>query len=418
MPKKAVNQIEKLYRKNRLRILSKKYNNPAQRVKTLAITGTNGKTTSISMLNSIIKASGQTTILSTTAGREIAGEMVNADSCQTVPSTEELQQLYQTAHDQNIDYMLLEITSHALNQFKIPKLNLEAAGFTNLSQEHLDYHKSMEDYANQKLKLFTEFKAKQIILNHDDEWFEYFTNKITSDFYSYGINSTSDFQIIKVKLFKQGSDITFKFKDELIDISIPIPGKFNVYNAILASAMAKSIGIDNKFIINGLADFEGVKGRLEWIPNNLGIDIMIDYAHTPDGIEKLLEFSKEITKGKVSIIIGSAGKRDIEKRPFMGKSAAKYADRIFVTDEEPRDEDPANIRNDIMKGIIEVGAEDKAIDIADRREAIEAAIEVSNPGDMLIVSGLGHQMEREIGSEHIPWSDIEITREILTEKQE
>ncbi len=419
MPKPAVNKLENFYRKNRLRVLSRKYGNPAKKVQTLAITGTNGKTTSISMLNSIIKASGATTILSTTAGVEIAGKLTDADTCQTVPKTEDLQQLYQTAYEQEIDYMLLEVTSHSLEQHKIPELNLKAAGMTNLTQEHLDYHESLEDYADQKLKLFTDFGAEQIILNYDDDWFDYFSSKLDGkDYYSYGTDPKADFQMTKVKLFKQGSDITVKFKDQTLQLGTPMGGKYNAYNAVLAASMAKSIGIDDQTIIDGLAEFEGVKGRLEWLDNDLGLDVIVDYAHTPDGIEKLLEFAKGIAKGKVHILIGSAGKRDVKKRPLMGQAAAKYADRVFVTDEEPRDEDPAQIRDDIMRGIVEMGTEDKAIDIADRREAIEAMFEVAKSGDMIIVSGLGHQMEREVADgKSIHWSDIEETKKAIAAKQ-
>ncbi len=414
LPKKAVNGLETVYRKNRLRVLSKKYGHPAKKIKTLAITGTNGKTTSLSMLNKIIKEAGYTTILSTTAGVEVNGEYQSADTCQTVPPTEDLQRLYELAVKQNIDYFLLEVTSHALEQHKIPKLDLRAAGFTNLTQEHLDYHKTMKDYADQKIKLFTDFNAQNIILNSDDQWFEYFSEQIDDQIISYGTAKFADYRISNVKLFKQGSDITLKHKEQKLELSTPMAGRYNAYNAALATAMAKSIGIKDQDVINGLANFEGVKGRLEWLENELGIDVMVDYAHTPDGIEQLLEFAKETTKGKVSIIFGSAGKRDYEKRPLMGQSAAKYADRVFVTDEEPRDEDPKKIRDDIMAGIIELGKEDQAISIADRGEAIRAALEVADEGDLVIVAGLGHQMEREVGdNEHIEWSDIEETKKIL-----
>ncbi len=416
MPKPAVSKIEKIYRKNRLRILSKKYGHPAQRIKTLAITGTNGKTTSISMLNQIIKEAGYSTILSTTAGVEIEGEYQEAETCQTVPPTEQLQQLYNTALERNIDYFLLEVSSHALEQHKIPKMDLRAAGFTNLTQEHLDYHQDMEDYANQKIKLFTDFNSEHNIINADDQWFDHFKQQIGDNYLSYGTNENANFRITKIKLFKQGTDITVKFKDQTLELSTPMAGEFNAYNAVLAASIAKSIGIDDEHIINGLANFNGVKGRLEWLENDLGIDVIVDYAHTPDGIEKLLTFAKNITKGKVNIVFGSAGKRDYEKRPIMGLSAAKFADRVFVTDEEPRDEDPKQIRDDIMKGIIDNGFENKAISIEDRAEAIRAAIEVADKGDMVIVAGLGHQMEREIGEgEHIHWNDIEETEKILRE---
>ncbi|MDO4870562.1 MAG: UDP-N-acetylmuramoyl-L-alanyl-D-glutamate--2,6-diaminopimelate ligase [Candidatus Saccharibacteria bacterium] len=413
LPAKVTHKIETVYRKSRLKILSTAYGNPAEQVKVIAITGTNGKTTSMSVLNEILKAAGKTTILTTTAGREVAGEHIDADSCSTVPSTKELQQLFRLAIDKQVDYLLLEVTSHALTQYKLPKMQIEAAGFTNLTQEHLDYHGTMASYADAKIKLFTDFNAKHKLLNADDQWFNYFKQKIGDDIASYGTAKNADFRIKKVKLFKRGSEITILHNNEELMVSTPLAGKFNAYNVTLAVAIALSLGIDNQSIIEGVANLESVKGRLQWLDNKLGIDVMIDYAHTPDGIEKILELAKEISRGKIHIVFGSAGGRDLSKLPAMGRAAAKYADRIFVTDEENRNEPAENIRNGILQGIKEAGAEQKGIDIADRGEAIESALRVADKGDVVIVAGLGHQNYRNMNNINIKWSDIAETEKIL-----
>lgn len=413
LPKKVTHGVETAYRKSRLKLLSTAYGNPARQVKVIAITGTNGKTTSMSVLNEILKAAGKTTILTTTAGREIAGEHVDADSCATVPSTKELQQLFRLAVDKQVDYLLLEITSHALTQYKLPPMQVEAAGFTNLTQEHLDYHSTMEGYADAKIKLFTDFKVNHKILNADDQWFDYFKQKIGGDILSYGTAKNADFRIKKVKLFKRGSEITISHHGNDLMVSTPLAGKFNAYNVTLAASMALAMGIDESAIVEGVANLESVKGRLQWLDNKLGLDVMIDYAHTPDGIEKILELAKEISRGKIHIIFGSAGGRDLSKLPAMGKAAAKYADRIFVTDEENRNEPAENIRNGILQGIKEAGAEEKGIDIADRGEAIESALRVADKGDMIIVAGLGHQNYRNMNNVNIEWSDIVETEKLL-----
>lgn len=413
LPKGLTHRLEDTYRKSRLKLISAAYGNPAKQVKVMAITGTNGKTTSISVLNEILKAAGKVTVLSTTAGREIAGEHIDGDSCQTVPTTAELQKLFKLAIETDADYLLLETTSHALTQHKLPAMNLEVAGITNLTQEHLDYHKTMEGYADAKLKLFTDFGAKYQILNADDQWFNYFKQKIGPQALSYGTAKQADFQIKKVKLYKKGSEITIAHNGQHITVSTPLAGRFNAYNVTLAVAMALVIGVDSQAIVEGVASLKAIKGRLEWLDNGLGIDVMVDYAHTPDGVEKLLELAKEITKGKVHLVFGSAGERDLDKLPLMGLAAAKYADKIYVTDEENRSEPAENIRAGIMQGIKQAGAQGRAYDIADRSEAIETALKHADKGDLVIVAGLGHQNYRNMNGVEFEWNDMTETNKIL-----
>lgn len=418
LPKKLSHAVEDTYRKSRLTVLSSLHGNPAKKVKVLAITGTNGKTTSISILNEIIKAAGQTTILSTTAGREVAGENIPGESCQTVPSTNELQELFQLAIDKQVDYVLLETTSHALTQYKLPPMNLVAAGFTNLTQEHLDYHHTMQEYADAKLKLFTDFGSQFNIINADDQWFEYFKQQLGNHYLSYGTSDQADFRIKKVKLYKKGSEITIATHQTEFTVTTPLAGRFNAYNVTLACGMALALGITTDAIIEGVANLQSVKGRLEWLDNQLGIDVMVDYAHTPDGIEKLLELATEIAKGHVLIVFGSAGERDLGKLPLMGHAAAKYADKIFVTDEENRSEPAENIRAGILRGITEMGKQDRAFDIADRGQAIEAALRQAQPGDMVIIAGLGHQNYRNMNGVDIEWNDIVETEKLLRQLEQ
>ena len=292
-------------------------------------------------------------------------------------------------------------------------MDLEVAGITNLTQEHLDYHKTMENYADAKLKLFTDFGARYKILNADDPWFDYFKQRLGTEALSYGTSQQADFQIKKVKLYKKGSEITIAHGNQELMVSTPLAGRFNAYNVTLAVAMAWTIGIDQSAIIEGVANLKAVKGRLEWLDNQLGIDVMVDYAHTPDGIEKLLELAKEITKGKVHLVFGSAGERDLDKLPLMGLASAKYADKIYVTDEENRSEPAENIRAGILRGIEQAGAQDRACDIADRGEAIESALKNADKGDLVIIAGLGHQNYRNMNGVEFKWNDVDETNKIL-----
>ena len=420
MPPKLVLAVEKSYRWLRLKLLNAYFGNPAKNLRVIAITGTNGKTTTLNFINQILKRASYKTAMFTTAVVEIDGVARVNDLNATIPTTAELQRFFIDAKKSQADFVLLEATSHALTQQKFPKFDLEAAIFTNLTQDHLDYHHSMEEYAFAKSKLWR-MKPRFSILNIDDPRYEYFAQfNPREKRVTYGVSHAADIQIAKVTLYKKGSEIKLKLEDDIepetIDVVTALAGKYNVYNVAAAVALAKALNINNEDIINGIADLESIPGRLERVENKLGLDIIIDYAHTPDALEKLLEYAQSVTDGQVNLVFGATGDRDKAKRPIMGKIAAAKADRIFITDEESYNEDPTSIRKMILHGVNETEAGSiKTIEIADRKNAIRAALEIADLGDAVLITGMGHEHHRIVGGERILWNDAEAVEEILSE---
>lgn len=380
----------------------------------IAVTGTNGKTTTLCMLNEVLKQAGFTTAMFTTAVIELAGKSRANDLNVTVPTTRALLQFLADANETKVDYVLLEVTSQALDQFKIPRLDLEVAIFTNLTQDHLDYHKDMDSYAFAKSKLW-QMNPKFSVVNTDSDWFDYFAQFNPGErLLTYGTKMSATVRIAKAELYRQGSDVVLKYDNKPIEIGTPLPGQFNVYNATAASTTALALGIDTDTIASGIAALEMLPGRQERIENDRDIDILVDYAHTPDAFEKLLDFARATSKNRVIIVFGATGDRDRDKRPVMGRIAAEKADQLFVTDEENYTEDAAQIRQMILEGVKEVDSElTKTIEIADRREAIEKALESAQPGGMILVTGMGHEQYRIVDGKRIPWNDTEVIKEIL-----
>lgn len=416
LPKSFVFWLTRTYRRLRLAIVSLWYGYPAKHLKFIAATGTNGKTTTLCLLNEVLKTAGYRTALFTTAVIELNGESRLNDSNTTVASTAEMQRFFTAAKDAEVDYVLLEVTSHALDQFKLPKLNLEVAIFTNLTQDHLDYHKDMDEYAFAKSKLW-HMEPRFSVVNVDSDWFEYFAQFSPQErLVTYGAKSAATFRIAKAALYRKGSDITVEVDDKESDFGTQLPGRFNVYNAVAAMATATCLGVDAKAIHDGIAQLSHIPGRQETVANDLGLDIIVDYAHTPDALEQLLDYARTTSRGTVSLVFGACGDRDQTKRPIMGRLAAQKADRLFVTDEENYTEEASVIRQMIIAGIQEIDPNlDKAIEIPDRRDAITAAIAVAKPGDMVLITGLGHEQYRVVDGVKVPWRDQQIVQEALKE---
>lgn len=414
LPKKAVQGIEEAYRRARVQAVSARYGNPARSLKVLAVTGTNGKTTTVNYLNEILKESGLKTAMFSTALIEIAGDTKLNDLNATVGSTARMQEFFRDAKRAKVDYVLLEITSHALHQHKLSTVPIEAAIFTNLTQDHLDYHKTMDAYAAAKSKLFAS-SPRFIVLNRDDEWFDYFDKfpageqKIT-----YGTHDDAEAKIEHIKLYKKGAEASVLIDHQTkLDLATALPGKFNAYNMTAAAAAAYVLGIKKQAIVEGVANLEGIPGRFERVVEGLGFDVIVDYAHTPDALEKLLEAANETTKNRTILVFGACGDRDAIKRPIMGEIAAKLADRIILTDEESYNEDPQKIRDMIREGIERVGGSAKMTELADRREAIEKALSIATKGDTILITGMGHETFRIINGEREPWNDGDVVREIV-----
>jgi len=309
----------------------------------------------------------------------------------------------------------MEFPSHAIHQHKLWGVPVEMAIMTNLTQDHLDYHKTMDAYAEVKGRLFAA-EPRYIVLNRDDAWFEYFDKfaageqKIT-----YGKHDTAEARIESIKLYRKGTEarVTIDHQTKL-DLATNLPGEFNVYNMAAAVSAAYLLGVKLESIVEGIANLEVVPGRFERVVEGLPYDVIVDYAHTPDGYEKLLTAAREIAKNRVILVFGSCGDRDKAKRPLMGEIAANLADRIMLTDEESYNEDPQVIRDMIFEGIEKVkGGAMKTTEIPDRRDAIKKALSIATKGDIVLITGMGHEMYRIVDGKRIPWNDAEVVRELL-----
>lgn len=414
LPKGAVKKLESTYRRKRVQLVSARYGNPAKGQKVIAVTGTNGKTTTLNYVNEILKEAGHTTAMFTTAVIEIAGERKINDLNATVASVDRMQRFFRDAKRAKVDYTLLEVTSHALDQHKLDGVPIKAAIMTNLTQDHLDYHGTMEIYAAAKAKMFMN-EPEFIILNRDDEWFDYYNEfPAAAQKITYGKHDEAEAKIEYTKLYRRGSEATLVIDHQTkLDLATALPGEFNIYNMVAAASTAYLLGVNVDDIIEGIANLEGVPGRFERVPTGRDFDVFVDYAHTPDALQKFLEAAKAITKNRVILVFGATGDRDKSKRPIMGGIASRFADRILLTDEESYNEDPAAIRNQVMGGIESAGGSAKTTEIADRHEAIKKALGIATKGDVVVITGMGHEKFRIINGKRLPWNDADVVREIL-----
>ncbi len=417
LPSGVLHGVEEAYRRGRVQLVSARYGNPAKHLRVIAVTGTNGKTTTVNYINEILKEAGLKTAMFSTALIEVAGQTQLNDLNATVGTTKRMQQFFRDAKKARVDYVVLEITSHALHQHKLDTVPIEVAVMTNLTQDHLDYHKTMEQYASAKGKLFAN-QPKFMVLNRDDDWFDFFdkyqagAQKIT-----YGTHDEAEAKIDYVKLYKKGSEATVVIDHQTkLNLATALPGKYNVYNMTAAAAVAYLLGLKLTDIVEGVANLEGVPGRFERVVEGLGYDAVVDYAHTPDAMEKLLEAAKAITSNRVILVFGATGDRDKGKRPIMGEIAARMADRIILTDDESYSEDPQTIRDEVMAGIESAGGEAKTTELGDRRQAIEKALSIAKKGDIVLITGMGHEQFRIVNGKRLPWNDGDVVRELAGAK--
>lgn len=417
LPSQAVHLLENVYRKTRIQLVSARYGWPARGLRVIAVTGTNGKTTTANYINEILKQAGYKTAMFTTAVIEVAGESKINDLNATVASVSRMQQFLNEARRYKVDFVILEVTSHSLHQHKLDGVPIEAAVMTNLTQDHLDYHKTMEKYAAAKGLLFAR-NPRYIVLNRDDDWFDYFDKYLAEEQkITYGKSEDADVRISDIKLYKKGSEATLAFDhQEKSQLATYLPGEYNVFNMAAAASICYVLGVSMSDIKNGIASLEGIPGRFERATKDEKYEVVVDYAHTPDALEKLLEATRNITKKRIILVFGACGDRDALKRPIMGKIAAKLADEIILTDEESYNEDPDKIRRDIYAGIEESKATNKTTEIADRREAIRHALNIAKKDDTILITGMGHEQFRIINGEKLPWNDTNIVREIISEK--
>ncbi len=417
LPSGILKRLLPYWHKSRALLAATIYRHPTRDMKVIAVTGTNGKTTTSAFIGSILKAAGYKYGVSSTAFFDINGEVTANDTNMTVTNPFQVQKILSKMKKRGVEWVVLEVTSHAIDQNRISGIPILAAVMTNLTQDHLDYHGTMENYAAAKLKMFSG-SPRVIVLNKDDEWYEFFDQAEASEHkLTYGSDEDADVRIKKAVLGGGGSSFeliidksqTFKMVSSLI-------GKFNVYNAAAAVAVTYGVHIDKKAIVEGVKNLESVPGRMEIIDEGQQYAVIVDYAHTPDALQNILDTVKSLTQKRVILVFGATGDRDKAKRPIMGEIAGKNADRMVLTDEEPYSEDPATIRKDVMKGIEKAKGAAKTREIADRRQAIANAFSIAKDGDTVLITGMGHQTYMKLAGGKIPWDDREVAREEIRKR--
>lgn len=393
-----------------------RYGFPTRGMKVVMITGTNGKTTTAAFLGSILRQAGRKVGVLTTAYFEVNGQRYDNDQNFTVLHPVQLQAKIAEMKKHGVDTLVLEVTSHALEQHRVWGVPCEMAIMTNLTQDHLDYHGTMEKYAAAKAKLF-KTKPRFIVLNHDDEWFDYYDQFPPGEqSITYGTHPDADARLKNAQLHRQGSLVEVEIDNQTnVELVLHMPGKFNVYNALAAAAAAYIMRVDTEAIEAGVEAMEGVAGRQQRIDGGQNFEVLVDYAHTPDALEQILTSVNQMNKhrGRSILVFGACGDRDQSKRPLMGEIAGQGADKIIVTDEESYNEDPEAIRKMILEGIKRASAEAKTEEIADRRDAIAKALAIARRNDTVIITGMGHEQFRIVAGEKLPWNDAEVVRELL-----
>jgi UDP-N-acetylmuramoyl-L-alanyl-D-glutamate--2,6-diaminopimelate ligase len=412
LPQSGIRLAEESYRKGRVYALQARHGFPAKNLKVIAVTGTNGKTTTCNYINEMLKSAGYKTALFTTAVIEVNGKRELNKTHRTVPVTAQLVSFLKQARDGKIDYLVLEVTSQALDQHKLIGIPVDIAVMTNLTQDHLDYHKTMDAYAAAKSRLFGNYmKPKHCVLNADDKWFTYFRDRSVGRVMTYGQAKESKIRMSHMELNPDGSNWHVTEGSAEVDLSIGIPGEFNVYNATAAVCVGKLVGMNSEALRKGMQAIKAVPGRMEVIDEGQPFTVLVDYAHTPDALQNVLQAAHEIAKRRVTVVFGATGDRDRVKRPIMGEVAAKHADMIYLTDDETYSENGDDIRAAVRKGIEKGSGTFK--EIADREEAISAAFKSAKPGDVVVLAGIGHQDTRTMGGKSIKWDEREVARTLL-----
>lgn len=389
------------------------YGRPARQMLMVGVTGTNGKTTITYLIKSIFESNNKKVGLIGTIDYAIGEERFPASF--TTPEAPELNALFKRMYDAGCSAVSMEVSSHALHQSRVYGVSYDVGIFTNLTQDHLDYHGTMEEYFNAKKILFDSLSSSSwAILNSDDAYGKRLRTTIKSKVLTYGFDSGADVVALDVTLSLHGSSVEIRYAKKEMVIESPLVGRFNVYNILAACTAAIALDIPENDIKQGILNLPSVKGRLESISSPKGWTAFIDYAHTPDALEKCLTSIRELLpegeRGKIITVFGAGGDRDRSKRRFMGQAASKLSDTVVVTSDNPRTEDPDSIMDDIVQGI---PASTDLIQIINRREAIARALEIAGRGDVVLIAGKGHEEYQILGKEKIHFSDREIVEEYV-----
>ena len=386
------------------------YGHPARSLTTLGVTGTDGKTTTSFLLHHLLRAEHATGLLST-AGHKVNDTPLDLAGHFTTPEAPEVQALLARFRDAGCSHAVVEASSHGLKQHRLDEISFEIGVWTNLTPEHLDFHGTLAAYRDAKLTLVR--RAQKSVLNRDDASFEQFA-AASSQTVSYGEHPDSDWRAtdIESEPGAQRFRLQVKTLGGLLERSVRLPlvGRYNVHNALAALAAAHAVGLDVDTLLARLETFSGVPGRMEMV-QHAPFGLVVDFAHTPAALEKLLQTLRPATKGKLVVVVGSAGERDPGKRQPLGRVAARHADVAIFTEEDSRSEDVENILQDIVQGAQTVGKNYRTV--SDRSAAIHAAVALAAPGDTVVLAGKGHERTLERAFETLPWDEVAEARRAL-----
>jgi UDP-N-acetylmuramoyl-L-alanyl-D-glutamate--2,6-diaminopimelate ligase len=382
------------------------YGDPTGQLQVVGVTGTNGKTTTAFLIRALLEADGRQTGLLGTVTSVIGG--VEHPVERTTPEAIDLQSTFRRMADEGDRACAMEVSSHALELRRVDCVHFAVAIFTNLTQDHLDFHPTMEDYFQAKRRLFTEAEPGEAVVNVDDAYGARLAAELPRAA-TFGLTRDATYRAGDVRLGLHGSEFVVEGPDGRVELSSPLRGRFNVYNVLGAFAAARAVGVETRVAAEALRTAGLVPGRFQPVDEGQGFAVLVDYAHTPDSLENVLDAARGLTAGRVHVVFGCGGDRDRGKRPLMGEIARRLADRVIVTSDNPRSEDPQAIIDQIL-----AGSGSDVEHLVDRREAIEQAIAGAQPGDVVVIAGKGHEQGQEFeAGRKVPFDDATVAREAL-----
>jgi len=402
-------------RKGLATVASNFYGEPSRNIKVIGVTGTNGKTTTTHLIRAILEEAKYPTSIMGTLYAKIGDTLLDVDH--TTPEAPAIEAFLKASCQAGCEYAVMEVSSHALDLFRVDKILFKAAVFTNLTQDHLDYHHDMDHYLASKLKLFDASNREEVfytVVNGDDAHSEDFINASGGKSHSYGVQGESELQAFDIKTGVKGTSFTVKHGADSFSVNMKIIGMFNVYNALAAISVALNEGVSIEVIQTALEKVDGVPGRFEQVNCGQPFTVIVDYAHTPDGLENILSTARELCSNRLITVFGCGGDRDRGKRPLMGEIAARFSDFCVVTSDNPRSEEPEAIIADIVPGLEKVENSRYAI-IIDRCEAIRHALYLAREGDFVVIAGKGHETYQLVKGAVLDFDDRKVAARVLGE---
>lgn len=390
------------------------WHHPSRRLKLVGITGTNGKTTTAFLVETILRMAGKRTGMIGTVRWGFDSNWQPAP--QTTPGAIEIQSRLDEMANRGVEFCVMEVSSHALAQDRVWGCGFQAAVFTNLSQDHLDFHQTMESYFDAKALLFTDYPIGSAVINRDDPWGGKLLEMCRVPRLSYSAGETGDLMMRDVRLSLGGLSGILRTPAGERPLTAHLLGKHNLMNILAAAGACHFLGADLSAVTRGIESLEGVPGRFEKVDEGQDFGVIVDYAHTEDALKNLLTTARELKPRRLIVLFGCGGDRDKGKRPLMGEAAAELGDCVILTSDNPRSEDPEAILGEIEVGVKRASVRVPYLRISDRREAIARAISEGSAGDLVVIAGKGHETEQIIGSRRFPFDDRQVARDFLKQR--